>query len=253
MCLQLGPQVLLDDSDAFHGAALVRTPKPPPTPASDADAKPSGGGGGGACGGGGGAEGPWSCPACTFENTALSLACSVCQTERPSDGGFGDAAPSDLPSMGGSGLAAEEAKAVAMVDVSGGAPPHPRRGGRGDDGDDAEYGDEHDDDEAEDDEGREEDEEEILLDGAADGGAEALPMIPSALPAAEGEVHAEALGPLAAALLGGRSGGGGGGGGGSGGGPAEGVELTEEVTNAVLGYPIDKFQQDCLEVCEPDI
>ena len=42
-------------------------------------------------------------------------------------------------------------------------------------------------------------------------------------------------GPLAAALAGGVS-------------EEEGVELTEEATNAVLGYPIDKFQQDCLKV-----
>jgi len=71
-----------------------------------------------------------------------------------------------------------------------------------------------------------------------------VPEIQSALPRVQGSIDAQRLGggALAAALLGttptatSASPGGG-----------NNVELTEEATNAVLGYPIDTFQVNCLK------
>lgn len=173
----------------------------------------------------------WSCATCTFRNRPLSLACDMCGSERPYESSAD--AMAAFPDGGAeAGLAEfEAADALEGGEAAAEAPAEAPAEALT---------------EAE------------LQASFLEAGDSALPELPSALlRSASSKLSAEQVGNsvLAAALLGeeaaaslGLGGGGGGadqGGGGEGGDPHA---LTEAATNAVLGYPIDKFQVDCLRV-----
>lgn len=223
--------------------------------------KPTNSSGGGTDGAAAEAEN-WVCSACTFTNTnMLGLACEMCQSERPPP-----------PAPAAPAAAAKAAEAVSVVPSPQLVPVPPGFGGAAAAVELVEV---------EEEEVTEEDEE-ILLQGVEEGevrvcskiclpyragsllsilvldlnwvccsffrAPQQVPEIQSALPRVKGSVDAQRLGggALAAALLGTTAAGSSA--------SSDGVELTEEATNAVLGYPIDTFQVNCLKaIVQPGV